>query len=202
MIQLDGEDFMLYMRRHFGQPCSHQSDNPATPGRTRPMFTGDYNDIGTAHDPAAATTEENDEAQDPSYGGTWRCQFCFGIGISGGYYPGIRIKARYGDGNLPRRPTIFKDQGLEFHNDFGSWTIWHPKLRQGDMLVRVRNNERFTVKDVGQSELRGIPFHQQFNAAIEPRTSIIYDVTDAHIRTALEKESSFDIAKFDWAVWM
>jgi hypothetical protein len=164
------------------------------------MYTSDYNAVGTAHDPQVATEQEEDESKDPSYGGTWKCQYCFGVGISGGYYPGIRIKARYG--NLPTRPTAFKDMGLEFKNDFGSWTIWHPKLRQNDMLVRVRNNERFTIQDVGQSELRGIPFHQQFNATVEPRTSIIYNVTDDTIKTALEKESTWDIAKFNWSVWM
>ena len=94
-----------------------------------------------------------------------------------------------------------EEQGIEFAHNFTSWTIWHPKLKEQDFLVRIRTGERFLITDVGQSELRGIALHQEFNTIVAPRTAIIYNVTDAGIMDGLAKESTWDLARFDWAIW-
>jgi hypothetical protein len=106
---------------------------------------------------------------------------------------------RYGE--VPKRLINFKDTGVEFVHNFNSWTIWHPRIKEKDVLVRVRSGERFTIKDVGNSDVMDTTLHQAFTAVSEHQSSPIYELTDDRIFAAVEAESSFDIARFDWSVW-
>jgi hypothetical protein len=201
MLQNDGEDFTLYIRRMFGQPCVCLSHAPgAVAGqRVTPMSAIDSSQFDKEFDPHEASEFEKMESKDPEYNASYRCPDCFGTGIAGGYYPGIRIRARYG--NLPRRVIKLAGQGIEFSNDFNSWSIWHPRMKDRDVLLRLRTGERGIVTSVGQSELRGIPMHQEFNFVSETEKAIIYDINDEAIKKALEEEGGYDVAKFDWALW-
>lgn len=199
MLQNDGEDFILYIRRMYGQPCVCLTHQSGANGRITPMSAETTADFGTAFDPTKATDMEKMEAKDPEYQSSYRCIECFGTGIAGGYYPGIRIRARYG--NLPRRVIKLAGQGIEFSNDFNSWSIWHPRMKERDVLVRLRTGERGVATEVGQSELRGIPMHQEFNFVSETEKAIIYKISDETIVAALQAEGGYDVAKFDWAIW-
>lgn len=203
IVENDGEDFYLYIRRFFGQPCvSLQRDSEGkVTGRSwkgsTPFLTG----LGQNFNPDEVTEAEKQEAKDPNYSQhtDLRCPDCFGTGIAGGYYPKLRIRVRYG--NAPLHIFKFQEQGIEFQHNFNSHTIWHPRLKERDFLVRIRTGERFTIKEPGYSSQRGIPIHQSFNAIAEAANSPIYGVTDEKIEAALDAEMSFDVAKFDWAVW-
>ncbi len=200
MNQINGEDFFLHIARLIGQPCVCRSKETLTKGRTIPMASGDYSDLGTKFDDSKVSEAEQQEAQDPEFHGTYRCPQCFGTGIAGGYLPKIKIRIRYG--NLPKRKINFRNWGMEFTHNFNSWTLWHPRLKEYDVLVRIRDGERFFVKDVGNTSEGGIALHQEFNAASENRDAPIYQLTDDGIFKAIEEESVFDIAKFDWAAWL
>lgn len=199
MLENDGEDFTLYIRRMLGQPCVCQSNSIVTNGRVETNGVLDYSDLGKDFDPTTETEEEVTEAQDPEYQGTYRCLECFGTGISGGYFPGINIRVRYGE--VPTRSLKFEEQGIEFVHDFNSWTLWHPKLKERDFILRKRSGERFLVTEIGQSEWRGICMHQKFNAVNAPRTAMIYTVNDDKIITALQRQSVYGIGKWDWSLW-
>jgi len=199
MLQNDGEDFVLFIRRMFGQPCVCLTHQPGKTGRITPMSAENTSDFGKPFDPMQTSEAEAVEATDPEYQGSYRCIECFGTGIAGGYFPGIRIRARYG--NLPKRVIKLAEQGIEFSHDFNSWSIWHPRMKERDVLLRLRTGERGVVNNVGQSELRGISMHQEFNFVGETENAIIYKISDDSIREALEAEGGFDIAKFDWAVF-
>lgn len=199
MLQNDGEDFTLYIRRMFGQPCVCLTHQPGKSGRVTPMSAATVADFGKPFDPMKTSEVEAMESTDPEYQSSYRCIECFGTGIAGGYFPGIKIRARHG--NLPKRVIKLAEQGIEFSNDFDSWSLWHPRMKEMDVLLRLRTGERGIVTKVGQSELRGIPMHQEFNFVSETRNAIIYRVSDDTIRAALEAEGGFDIAKFDWAIW-
>jgi hypothetical protein len=199
ILQNDGEDFYLHIRRWTGQKCVHLTNEPGQQGRMTPMATTDYNQVEQEFDPAEAGEIEKDEAKDPGYHGEFQCLKCFGTSVAGGYLPKILIKIRYG--NLPKRTITYQEQGLFFAQNINSWTIWHPQLKELDVLVRVRTGERFLVKDVGHSSMRGITLHQEFNAIFQERSSAIYAITDERILDALKAESSFDVASWDWAVW-
>ena len=199
LMEFDGEDFLLHMRRLAGQPCVCLTTAVANGGRVVPMATTSYEDLGTNFDPFATTPEETSEAKDPEYQAPYRCPFCFGVGIAGGYFPSIQVRARYG--NIPRRELTANEQGIQFEHRFNSWTIWHPRLKEGDFLIRKRSGERFLITEAGQSEWRGMPMHQEFTAIATPRTAAVYDVTNDAIVEALQKESAWDVAKWNWAIW-
>jgi hypothetical protein len=202
MLQNDGEDFILYIRRMFGQECvslAHGSTGTATGERITPMSALDSSKFDTEFDPHEASEFEKASSKDPEYNTSYRCLECFGTGIAGGYYPGIRIRARYG--NLPRRIIKLAGQGIEFSNDFNSWAIWHPRIKDRDVLVRIRTGERGIIQKVGQSELRGIPMHQEFDFVSETEKAMIYKINDEAIKKALEAEGGYDVAKWDWSLW-
>jgi len=199
MLENDGEEFFLYIRRMYGQPCVCRTREPQKQGRVIPMATGSYEDLGKDFDPAVASEAELNESRDPEYQANMRCSDCFGTGIAGGYYPKIKILMRYG--NIPPRVLKFQEQGIEFRHDFNSWTIWHPRLKDHDVLVRVRNNDRFFVTEPAQSEWRGIPLHQQCNAKSAPDTDIVYNLSDDKIIAALQAQSGWNLGKWNWAVY-
>lgn len=197
ILENDGEDFFLHIRRRLGQPCV--CTEKVTNGRVVPIATGFMNQHGKTFDPVTPEIFESTDSKDPEYQGNARCEHCFGTGISGGYFPKIRIRVRYGE--MPLRVVNPQQQGFEFRHDFNSWTLWHPKIKQNDMIIRIRDNERFAVNDPAQSEMRGIPFRQIFTAKSFPDTDIVYKVSDQAILDGLAKQGSWDLAKFDWAVF-
>jgi hypothetical protein len=199
MIQNDGEDYFLYIRKMFGQPCVTISEESGVGGRVQPGSTPIMTELGKEFDRFKPDMTETNENKDPEYQSHMRCMQCLGTSIAGGYYPKIRVRLRYG--NIPKRVIKMAGQGIEFSHDFNSWTIWHPRLKERDVMVRLRTGERFTVKERGQSEWRGIPLHQEFNMISEPRTSMIYEITDDRIKKALEDEGAWNIASWDWGLW-
>lgn len=199
MLQSDGEEFYLHIRRMAGQRCICLTEQVGKEGRIVPVSTDSYDQIGKDFDTAVPTPEELVDIKDSGYQTSYRCPTCFGTSIVGGYLPKIKILIRYG--NLPPRLIDMKDQGLQFLHKFNSWTIWHPQLKENDLLIRISSGERFFVKDAGTSRLRKIALHQEFNAVFEDRSSPVYDVTDERVLAAVKKESSFDVGVFDWAVW-
>jgi hypothetical protein len=199
VLQMNGEVFDLYLRRRFGQPCICITKQAGQQGRTFPVSTSDYTKLGTDFDPAEPKKFELDRAKDPGYQAVTRCDECFGTGIAGGYYPKIRIFVRYGE--APLRAYKRNEQGMELRHDFNSWTLFHPKLKAGDFIHRIRNNERFSVVDPGQSEMRGVPWRQLFRAVHLPDSDMVYKVNDDKILQALQNESVYSVGKWSWAVW-
>lgn len=200
MIQMDGEDFYLYIIRVMGQPCVPLTEETGQSGRIVPQSTPFYSAKGTTFDPSVPDEFEVAQSKDPDYQESHNeCPWCLGTGIAGGYFPKLRVRVRYG--NLPVRTINFKEQGLEFTHAFNSWTLWHPRMKENDVLVRIRDGERFRIKKIGNSEWRGISLHQSFDADDESRESIIYRISDANIDRAIKAESSWDVGKFDWGCW-
>jgi hypothetical protein len=126
MIENDGEDVLLYIRRMHGQPVVDLSQKSgASPGdRVQPMYGNTYSQLNQDFDPQAVSSEEQAESDDPEYQAPYRNPDAFGTGIAGGYLPAIKIRIRYG--NIPRRELRRNEQGIEVIHNFDSWTIWHP----------------------------------------------------------------------------
>lgn len=111
-----------------------------------------------------------------------KCTHCFGTGLLGGFYPKIRILARYG--NIPTRKISFNREGMLLGHDFNSWTLWSPLLRSSDLMVRVSTNERFLVDDAANSSWRGKLLQQQMRLLSLQPGDIRYSVTDEAIANA------------------
>ena len=171
ILENDGEDFYVYLRKWSGKPCHCTKMGNDIVDNTDAGLVGRRTDI------------DNSMAKDPDYQGVMRCPDCFGTGIYGGYYPKIKIRMRYG--NMPMRYTRFTKTGLEFSHDFDSWTLWHPKLHKYDMLHRILDGDRFLVENVGQSEMRATAFRQEFKTICKPKTDVVYSVTDDLIWVAV-----------------
>lgn len=195
--QNDGEDFNLFIRRFYGQSSVPLAADGS--GRVVPIAQTTLENITANFDQDQPTESEEVEANDPAYQGPYRDPNSLGTSIVGGYLPAIRVRIRYGE--MPQRVVNFLEQGVSYEHDFNSWTIWHPRVKENDVLVRLRDDERFFAKQVASSEVASIFLHQRFRSISEPRTSMVYKITDAAIRQALEREGAFDRGRWDWSVW-
>lgn len=175
MLENDGEDFTIYMRRWQGLPCT------CVPGTT------------------TALGSDPDLNRDSDYDGVHRCELCFGTGILAGYFPALTIKVRYG--NLPTRSIVFGNYGISLEHTFNSWTLWVPRIHHHDVLVRHRTNERFLVKDPKVSEWRGVPLHQEFTASPLSAGDVRNLITNDKIYAALALSNTFDVARFQSSLW-
>ena len=141
----------------------------------------------------------DDSASDPDYQGRGRCALCFGTGVMAGYFPKIAIKARYQ--NMPVRNVKFMQEGLAQIHDWSSWALWSPKIHEHDILVRKKTGEHFEVTNVKQSEVRGIPMHQEMDLKSIDDNDIRNQITDAAILVAFQKEQQFGFARFNWNIF-
>jgi len=191
VIETDGEDFYLYLRKWSGQPCNCVDQS------TKLII--DNSDPGLVE----KKQEIIDTVQnsDPDYSGRGRHLDCFGTGIYGGYYPKIKIRIRYG--SLPVRTAHWTKSGIDFSHDFDSWTLWSPKLHEHDVLIRLIDGDRFSIQNVGETSVRGgIILHQEMKTLCLPRTDIIYQITDDRIWAAINKANLPEFQKAGWNAWM
>jgi len=186
ILENDGEDFYLYLRKWSGRACDCMR---------MPEYIVDSSDAGMIDN----KSELDDAAMgDPDYQSVGRCIKCFGTGIYGGYFPKIKVRIRYGD--MPMRDISMVKQGLDFRHDFDSWTLWHPKLHKLDFVERIQNGDRFVIDEVGQSEMRGMPLHQNMKLVNKSRSDIIYSVNDETTQAGVDYGNTYGNADYQ-NVW-
>jgi len=197
--QNDGEQFQLFIRSSYGQSSVLLTKQSGQTGRVTPIANQLLGNITDDIDPDKPTETEDVEALDPAYQGAYRDPDSFGTGVAGGYLPALNVLARYGE--IPQRILTFQSSGLGFEHDINTWMPWFPRVKTNDVMVRLRDGERFLVKRVGSSEVAATTLHQRFQMVSELRTSAVYRISDEAIRQALEAQSAWDVGRFDWAVW-
>jgi len=166
-----GEKGFLYKRRWEGDICPHETiktPSPSSPERS-PFFSDDLR-------------EEVDEDTNMSI--IHRCPDCFGTGFIGGYYPQIELGFRYGD--MPDKKIIYEQFGIKLSEDFNSWTLWEPEIKEKDIIVR-ENGQRFRVENTAYSYWRGHKLHQKMRLLYLDPNDIVYKVTDESINEAIQK---------------
>jgi hypothetical protein len=197
--QNDGEQFKLHIRQAYGQPSVLLTKQPGQEGRVTPIANTLLGDITKDVDPDVPTEQEDVEAADPGYQGAYRDPDSFGTGIAGGYLPALSVLARYGE--MPQRILTFQEQGQGFEHDINSWAPFFPRIKTNDLMIRVRDGERFLVKRVASSEVASVTLHQRFQLVSEPESAAVYRVSDDAIRLALEKQGGWDVGRWNWSVW-
>ncbi len=102
-----------------------------------------------------------------------RCPVCFGTGWIGGYYPKISIKVRI----VPEgRVVVVYEEGLRKEYEPRSWTIWTPRLRDRDIIIR-KNNQRFEILNVTDfPRWRGLRTRQDFDTKLLVPEDIVHAV--------------------------
>lgn len=173
MLQNDAEEFIWFKRRWVGVPCKTSLNNPFRPSDTPDVYSH------------------------PSFDDHSRDEICFGTGIVGGYYPGIKILLRYGE--TPIKTIRFKDLGIELTHDFNSWTLWHPRLQKLDLLLRTKTGEYFVIDECAESKWRNVILHQKIKLTNLQETDIRQKVSDETIQAA---ESTVDVtSRFYSRLW-
>jgi len=137
--------------------------------------------------------------EDTRYSGADRCELCFGVGIVGGFYRPINLYIRYG--NLPTRPYTYSAQGDILMHDFNSWTLWSPRLKDHDLLIRTKTGQRFEVSDIAESSWRGV-ITQQIMKLVELQPGDIrYKVSTDAISHAEEVAKLGNWDTNDYKIW-
>jgi hypothetical protein len=99
------------------------------------------------------------------------CITCFGTGFQPGYFtPVITLGRR---GTLPIAKQI-SPQGITEYRPTQVTILDLPKVEPDDVLVFLKDNRRFIVKSVIQTELKTVGVHQKFEVSEIARSSIEY----------------------------
>jgi len=175
MMEIGGEEFILYKRRREGPIC---------PECVEPKLTGNVTQVGSSKPIPFDPTVTNDQVS-PRYSGRARCEICFGTGIIGGYYYPIRIKVSYW--GMPKLELKMKESGLEIDRSPDAWTLWTPFVAQHDVLHRVVSGERFVVKETKTSTWQGVILRQGLSFECLDPDDIRVRINRDKIENALRK---------------
>lgn len=99
------------------------------------------------------------------------CSTCFGTGFSPGYFAPIMTLGRRG--TLPSAKQI-TPQGVSDYRPTQVTILDAPKVEPDDILVFLKDNKRFLVKAVIQTELKTVGVHQKLEVSEIARSSVEY----------------------------
>lgn len=102
------------------------------------------------------------------------CTTCYGTGFSPGYFSPIITLGRRG--TLPIGKQV-SPQGISEYRPTQVTILDVPKIEPDDILVFLKDNKRFVVKAVIQTELRTVGVHQKVEVSELARSSIEYRIT-------------------------
>ena len=99
------------------------------------------------------------------------CTACYGTGFTPGYFAPIVTLGRRG--TLPNAKQV-SPQGVTEYRPTQVTILDVPKVEPDDVLVFLKDNKRFVVKAVIQTELRTVGIHQKLEVSELARSSIEY----------------------------
>jgi hypothetical protein len=169
VLEVGGEDFLLFIRRVEGIVCNQCLE----PSAARQITPG-----ATSFDPTIQTEQAN-----PRFQGRARCPICFGTGITGGYYFPIPIKVSFQ--GFPNFKMNMLDRGMDMDKAMDAWTLWTPLVKQHDIVHRMATGERFVVKKVQTSVWKQVVLRQAMSYESLDADDMRVRMTDAAITAAL-----------------
>ena len=102
-----------------------------------------------------------------------KCLVCFGTGFVGGYHAPFHVMSRKGVTN----PQVsVSPQGKTEVNQLDMTILDYPRLAPDDVIVELRQDRRYVIKQVTRTELRGVPVHQKLVMNELPRDSVEYRI--------------------------
>ena len=99
------------------------------------------------------------------------CVTCFGTGFSPGYFAPILTLGRRG--TIPAAKQL-APQGVSEYRPTQVTILDAPKVEPDDVLVFLKDNKRFVVKAVIQTELKTVAVHQKLEVSELARSSVEY----------------------------
>lgn len=118
--------------------------------------------------PCIDDADGSDQCQDPLNEQTP----CYATGFLGGYYPALNIMVRRWNQN---RAVPTNTVGFELDMNPTMWTIYTPKITEGDILVDGENR-RWEVTNTHFYHWRELITHQEFQVMLKKPSDIIYEV--------------------------
>jgi len=105
------------------------------------------------------------------------CQYCFGTGILGGYYPGVIFHVGLDD-NWNRKLQIGPPpQGTHSEIDKKARVALYPMIETRDVWVRADNDERYVIDSwTCIASYRGLQLIANAVLKLAPATDIVYSV--------------------------
>lgn len=100
-----------------------------------------------------------------------KCDDCFGTGFEGGYFEPVRITGRIGVDNIQTQIT---QHGKVDTNQKQLTILDYPVLEEADIIVELRQNNRYIVRTITQTELQTVTVHQRAIISEVERDSIEY----------------------------
>ena len=128
----------------------------------------------------ADPTTQDELGLDPNYQPMTRSDGTYGSGFYPGYFPGVRIRMRFG--GLPLSQYDYQVGGMRPLADNMAWTIWDPIMHENDVIVRISTGDRYVVKDISYSNYRAIPLTQRLTLDLVSPNSPIQKITDTDVR--------------------
>lgn len=98
------------------------------------------------------------------------CTNCFGTGIDGGYYPGIKTLCQFDASQDNKIYTYF---GKFEPNEIGMWTIYYPRIQTHDMVIRVSDLNLYRVDSLAPTELLNKVSRQICRLVEIPKTHVL-----------------------------
>lgn len=100
-----------------------------------------------------------------------KCEECYGTGFKGGYFDPVRVNGRIGVDNIQ---TQIAQHGKVDVNQKQLTMLDYPILEEADIIAELRQNNRYIVKTITQTELRTVTVHQRAIISELERDSIEY----------------------------
>jgi hypothetical protein len=101
------------------------------------------------------------------------CSTCFGTGFTPGFFAPILTLGRRG--TLPAAKQL-APQGIAEYRPTQVTILDAPKVEPDDVLVFLKDNKRFIVKAVIQTELKTVGVHQKLEVSELARSSVEYRI--------------------------
>lgn len=105
------------------------------------------------------------------------CPYCYGVGIIGGYYPGVQYSVTM-EANWNRKLNVGQPpQGMHSNIVKQGRVTLYPSIDTKDIWVRGDNDERYIIDSYTVvASYRGLPLIAMATLKLAPATDIVYSV--------------------------
>ena len=102
-----------------------------------------------------------------------KCESCYGTGFEGGYFSPVKVRGRLGVENIQ---TQISQHGKVDTNNKQLTMLDYPILEEADLVIELRQNNRYLVRNITQTELQTVSVHQRAVLSELERDSIEYRI--------------------------
>jgi hypothetical protein len=101
------------------------------------------------------------------------CPQCFGTGFQDGYWTPVRLRGRREAATVQTQLTAHGESDIKYADFI---ILDFPRLEYKDLVVDLRNGDRYEVQRMTPTELKGVTVHQKLSASLLGRNSVEYEV--------------------------